>query len=190
MADTTTVDPNEVETERSTDSNGTQTKGASEDNIFDVILETNTYAITTSPSTEPGKPGKPGFGVLKDGNALDKAINAGEVELVFKCALTIPTATSLTGLQKIVPDEDELVLIGNNGIYSKCINRARATLLEQNTEGEFINVDTTELDLQEDAATPMKRKNLSDTAKAYRDIKKLMVNPAAFAEALKLAGYL
>lgn len=160
-----------------------QTEGSG----LDVVNETITYAITRSPAKEGSeKPGELGFSVLKEGNATDKAIAEGKIELLHKVDVTIPFANTLAGIQQLVPDEEELVTIFGKGAMSKVTTRVRAYFTEVNDAGELLHTDEPTYDATSDLSEPMKRRAMSDTQKAVKVLKG--ISAEALAEALKALG--
>lgn len=138
---------------------------------LDVVTDENVYAVTRTPSKVEGQPAVIGFGILKEGNKLDKSIKAGEVELVLKKTVTVPYAASLVGIQKLIKDEDEIVTVFNNGATSKVTTRLRSYMTEQNEAGEFVHLDDGDtFDASDFLAEPMKRKTLTDAQKLFKAV--------------------
>jgi hypothetical protein len=171
-----------------------QTQDTPQTDVLSVVNETVVFAVTRS-TTKPDS--EPGFGVYKEGNALWKRSNPDEkgdtsavdTEIVFTVTADIPVAHSIAGLSQVVTDEEELVNLANNGIYDKVVAQLRSKYI-QRKEGEFIyGADTVSAeDVVEIASTPLKRRSISDSAKAVKVLSKL--SQADLTAALKAMGLL
>ena len=167
MTDTLTQDQTQDQTQDGTDATQTPNAGSG----LDVVVDENVYAVTRTPSKVDGQPAVIGFGILKEGNKLDKSIKAGEVELVLKKTVSVPYAASLAGIQKLIKDEDEMVTVFNNGATSKVTTRLRSYMTEQNEAGEFVHLDDGDtFDAADFLAEPMKRKTLTDAQKLFKAV--------------------
>ena len=169
------------------DSNEVETPQADSGKGLDVVVETNTYAVFKTPGKD-GKPDTLGFGVLKEGNKLSKQVENAEVELILKSDVSIPYAQTVAGIKQVIPDDDEIVTVFNNGATSKVTTRIRSYFMEQNEAGDFVHADETAFDASEFLSEPMKRKTLTDSQKIVKALSG--VSKADLAEALKAMGIL
>lgn len=168
------------------DANIEEGTSAPSDSPLDTVTETTTYSVYKTPVKEGDKAAEPGFGVYKDGNKLAAQIAAGEVEEVLRVQVTVPYATTVAGISKLVKDEDEIVTIFNNGATSKVTTRLRSYFTEKNDAGEFVHVGESDFDASDFLSEPMKRKTLTDTQKAVKVLKNMPAD--ALREALAQMG--
>lgn len=170
------------------------TDAPAQESGLDVVNETIVFAVTRNiakPDAEPG------FGVLKEGNALwkkthpaaDGSTEAVDAEIVFSVTVEIPVAHTMSGLSQIVTDEEELVNLANSGIYDKIVSQVRAKYT-QRKEGEFVygeeTIDATSA--AEIASTPLKRRAMTETQKLLKVLKGASANDLS--EVLRAMGIL
>jgi hypothetical protein len=98
-------------------------------------------------------------------------------------------AHSFDGIKEIMgSEEDEAVSIFNTGAFNKLKPQLRAKFTQQTEAGDLVNTDTevSYEDATEIIGSPLKRRNLTDTQKAIRDLKGY--SPETLAAALREMG--
>lgn len=141
-----------------------------------VSTETVVFAVTKSLKNPAAALG---FSEYKEGNALYKQVNPEEgkekeTEILHQITVTYPVAHSLAGIQEIMgTEEDEAVNIFNTGAYNKLKSQVRAKFVAVNDAGDLTNTEPeiTADEAKDIIASPLKRRSLSDTQKAVRDLK-------------------
>lgn len=179
-------------------SDAQQVTGTEQSSGLDVVSEVVQFAVTKKIGSAADA--EPGFGVLKQGNALWKKTNPDEkggtahidTEVIFTVDVTVPTATNLAGAQSMVEDEEELVGLINNGAYDKLIGQVRAKFIQRDATGEFTYMAEPTVDL--DAAldiikTPLKRRTLTEAQKTVKFLSGLK-DKSAVLDVLKEMGIL
>lgn len=139
---------------------------------MEIKPETITYALTAEQVNDGvDAQGQPKFKTELKAISREKDIAAAKEKgiVIVEQTFSYDRAGSVSGISKVIKDDEEAVNIFNSGLKIKLNSRIKAMLEEQDDEGNpaFQPVEGT-YDMRADLNEPAQRRNLSPTDKALK----------------------